>query len=200
MGKLIESTFVTLDGVISAPDKWGAPYWDGEHSNYAQDLLFAADALLLGRKTYQGFAATWPERTAESQEGRDWKQDSAHDSYSDRINRLPKYVASRTLTDDTLSGWNTQLIHGDPAAEIAKIKERHEGNILKFGTGELDQTLLTHNLVDEFRFWVFPVLAGGGVHLLEDVDGFDITHLELQEVTRFASGIAVMTYTPTRRK
>lgn len=199
MGKLIESTFVTLDGVISNPDKWGAPYWDDEHYKYAQDMLFAADALLLGRKSYQSFSATWPQRTAESQEGHDWKQDPAHDSYAERFNRIPKYVASRTLTDDTLGGWNGTLIHGDPATEIVKIKDRHEGNIVKYGTGELDRVLLAHNLIDEFHFWVFPVIAGGGDRLLEGVDGVDITHLNLQQVTRFTSGIAVMTYTPAHR-
>jgi len=132
MRKLVESTFVTLDGVISSPQVWGAPYWDDEHAGYAHNLLFAADALLLGRKTCEGFAQAWPSRTG--------------DDYSDRINRLPKHVASRTLQQ---AEWNATLIKGDVADEVARLKAQPGQNILKFGTGELDRTLMRHDLVDE---------------------------------------------------
>jgi len=108
MRKLIESTFVSLDGVISdttpstnpqaQPQKWGSPYWDDQHSGYARDLLFASDALLLGRVTYEGFAQAWPPRKG--------------DEYSDRINSLPKFVASRTQPEMT---WNATLLKGDDA-------------------------------------------------------------------------------------
>ncbi len=90
MRKLVESTFVTLGGVISAPQEWGAPYWDGQHAQYARDLLWSADALLLGRQTYEGFVQAWPSRTG--------------DEYADRINGLPKYVASTTPAR-TWSSW-----------------------------------------------------------------------------------------------
>jgi dihydrofolate reductase len=102
--KLVESTFVTLDGVISAPQEWSPPYWDEEHAAYAHKLLFSADALLLGRATYEGFAEAWPARSG--------------DEYTDRINAMPKHVASRTLTEAT---WNATVIDGDVAVEVAKL-------------------------------------------------------------------------------
>ena len=96
MRKLVESTFVTLDGVMSNPQRWGPAYWDDEHAGYAHDLLFNADALLLGRKTYDVFSQTWPTRTG--------------DGFTDRINSMPKYVASRTLSEAT---WNSTVLSGD---------------------------------------------------------------------------------------
>jgi dihydrofolate reductase len=176
MRKLVESTFVTLDGVISSPQEWSPPYWDDEHANYARKLLFAADALLLGRVTYEGFAQAWPSRTG--------------DEYTDRINSLPKYVASNTLEEAT---WNATILEGDVAEEVGKLKLEPGENILKFGTGELDRTLMAHNLIDEFHFWLFPVAAGAGQRLF---DGIDLTHLSLVDTTTFSSGIVVLTYAP----
>lgn len=176
MRKLVESTFVSLDGRISNPQEWSPPYWDDEHAAYATKLLFAADALLLGRATYEGFVEAWPSRTG--------------DPYSDRINAMPKYVASRTLRDAT---WNATILDGDVAEAVAELKAGAGEDILKFGTGELDRTLLANGLVDEFHFWMFPVLAGSGQSL---IDGIDVTHLQLVETTPFASGIVVHTYAP----
>jgi dihydrofolate reductase len=177
MRKLVESTFVTLDGVISEPQSWSPPYWDDEHAAYARKLLFAADALLLGRETYEGFAQAWPERSG--------------DDFTDRINSIPKYVASRTLGEAT---WNAAVIQGDVAEAVAELKQEPGESILKYGTGELDRTLLAHGLLDELHFWVFPVLAGSGQRL---IDGIETTHLKLVETTRFGSGIVVLTYTPS---
>jgi dihydrofolate reductase len=174
--KLVESTFVTLDGVISDPQVWGPPYWDDEHNAYAAGLMENADALLLGRLTYEGFASSWPLRSG--------------DAYTDKINSMPKHVASRTLTEAT---WNSSIIKGEVADEVAGLKGQSGGDILKFGTGELDRTLLEHRLVDEYHFWTFPVIAGGGQSLL---DGVAPTHLNLTGVTRFGSGIVVLTYAP----
>ena len=175
MRKLVESTFITLDGVISSPQEWGPPYWDDEHASYASKLLFAADALLLGRLTYEGFVQAWPSRTGE---------------LADRINSLPKYVASNTLTEAT---WNATILEGNVAEEVAKLKQGPGENILKYGTGELDRTLMEHNLVDEFHFWLFPVAVGAGQRLF---DGIDLTTLSLIDTTRFNSGIVVLTYAP----
>lgn len=175
MRKLVESTFVTLDGVISSPEDWGPPYWDDEHDRYAHDLLWASDALLLGRKTYEGFAEAWPSVTGD---------------YADRINSLPKHVASTTLQE---TKWNATLIRGDAADEVAKLKQQSGKHILKFGTGVLDRTLMQHHLVDEYHFWLFPVAAGSGQRLF---DGIDATHLNLLDTTRFSSGIVVLSYTP----
>jgi dihydrofolate reductase len=176
MRKLVESTFVTLDGVISDPQVWGSPYWDDEHAGYARKLLFAADALLLGRSTYEGFAQAWPLRSG--------------DEYTDRINAMPKHVASRTLSEPT---WNATLIEGDVAEEVLALKKQAGAGILKFGTGELDRTLIANGLVDELHLWIFPVLAGRGRRLIE---GIETTHLRLVETTPFSSGIVVNTYAP----
>ena len=122
MGKLVESTFMALNGLITAPQEWSPPYWDDEHAAYATKLLSEADALLLGRRTYEGFVEAWPQRSG--------------DPYSERINAMPKYVASRTLQETT---WNTTLLGGDAAEEVARLKGGQ--NLLKFGTGEVDRTL-----------------------------------------------------------
>jgi dihydrofolate reductase len=189
MRKLVESTFVTLDGVISdtvpstapraSPEKWGGPFWDDEHSKYAHDLLFSSDALLLGRVTYEGFAESWPSR-------------SGFD-FADKINAMPKYVASRTLKDAT---WNATVLQGDVAAAVSRLKEQPGDNILKYGTGELDRTLMDHDLVDEFHFWMFPLALGAGQRLF---DGIDTTRLELVDTKRFKSGIVVLKYEPRRK-
>jgi dihydrofolate reductase len=172
--KLVESTFVTLDGVISDPHLWGPPYWDGQHSAYATKLIEPADALLLGRVTYEVFAEAWPQRSG--------------DPLTDKMNSMPKYVASHTLKD---TKWNASVL-GDAAAAVAALKAQDGGDLLKYGTGELDRTLLEQQLVDEYHFWMFPVIAGGGQHLLDHVD---TTHLQLVEATPFDSGIVVLTYT-----
>ena len=176
MRKLIESTFMSLDGVISSPEQWSPPYWDEEHLSYARKLLFGADALLLGRETYEGFAEAWPARGG--------------DEYTDRINAMPKYVASRTLTETT---WNATVLEGDTADEVAKLKQQPGQSILKFGTGELDRTLLEHGLLDELHLWIFPVVAGGGQRLHE---GLATTHLQLVDTTVFGTGIVVGVYAP----
>ncbi|MGI5271546.1 dihydrofolate reductase family protein [Nonomuraea sp. CA-218870] len=188
MRKLIESTFVSLDGIIddtrpvstasrAEPQHWGQPYWDEDHAGYAGRLAASADAMLLGRVTYESFAEAWSGR-----EGPD----------AEAMNAMPKYVASRTLTETT---WNATLIQGDVAEEVAKLKEQPGGNIVKWGTGELDRTLVEHGLVDEFHFWYFPVIVGAGKHLFEGA-GFDTTHLKLADVNRFGSGIVVHVYVP----
>jgi dihydrofolate reductase len=188
MRKLIESTFVSLDGVIddtrpstasrAEPQHWGEPYQDEEHNNYVGGLLGAADAALLGRVTYEGFAEAWAGR---------------EDPEAETFNSLIKYVASRTLTEVTWT--NSHLLGTDVAEEVAKLKEQPGGNIVKWGTGELDRTLVEHGLVDEFHFIYFPVVVGAGRHLFEGA-GFDTTHLELADVNRFASGVVVHVYVP----
>jgi dihydrofolate reductase len=176
MRKLVESTFMTLDGVISTPQDWSPPYWDEEHMRYSDELLNAADALLLGRDTYEGFIQAWPSREGD---------------FADRINAMPKYVASRTLDEAT---WNATILEGDVAEEVAKLKEQPGENILKYGTGELDRTLIPSGLVDELHLWVFPVLQGGAGQRL--IDGIETMHLKLDGSSTFGSGIVVLRYTP----
>lgn len=180
MRKIIESTFVTTDGVVSDPHVWGAQYWDDEHSEYGSELLFASDALLLGRETYEGFAQVWPTRPAD-------------DPYAARINALPKYVASRTLTQQDAT-WNATILQGEVVDAVRELKDQDGGNILKFGTGSLSHALLDAKLVDEYHFWIFPAVAGTGERLF---DGYaDVAHLDLLGTTTFKSGIVVHRLAP----
>jgi dihydrofolate reductase len=173
MGKLVESTFVSLDGSIENPQNWSPPYWDDEHHAYARKLLWDADALLLGRNTYEGFAQAWPPR-------------AGADEFTDRMNAMPKHVASNTLEETDLP-WNATVLQGDTVDAIRKLKD-DGASLLKFGTGELDRTLIQNGLVEEFHLWYFPVIAGGGQRL---IDGIETTHLQLLDVARFESGIVV---------
>jgi dihydrofolate reductase len=172
MRKLVESTFVSLDGSIENPQNWSPPYWDDEHRAYATKLLWDADALLLGRTTYEGFAQAWPPR-------------AGADEFTDRMNAIPKHVASNTLEGTDLP-WNATVLEGDTVDAIRKLKDDGT-SLLKFGTGELDRILLQNGLVDEFHLWYFPVIAGGQ----RLIDGVETTHLNLLGVAKFESGIVV---------
>ncbi|WP_336213951.1 dihydrofolate reductase family protein [Nonomuraea sp. LPB2021202275-12-8] len=177
MRKIVEQAVVTLDGVTSTPQNWVVPNWDDEYQNASSDVLFAADALLYGRRSYEDHAEVWP------------TMEEGYGDYAVRMNSIPKYVASRTLRE---TKWNATLIVGDVAEEVAKLKEQPGGNILKVGTGgELSRTLLEHRLVDEYLFWLFPTIAGSGYRLY---DGIDTTHLNLVDVKRLSSGILGLTY------
>jgi dihydrofolate reductase len=176
MRKLVESTFVTLDGVMGNPQDWGSEYWDDEHGSYAHKMLFGADALVLGRETYEGFSQAWPLRSG--------------DEYTDRINSMPKHVASTTLTDLT---WNAEVLEGDAIEAVRALKEQDGQGLLKFGTGDFSKALFENGLVDEFHFWMFPVIAGSGQRLF---DGLDLTHLNLVDSTAFESGIVVHVLAP----
>jgi dihydrofolate reductase len=179
MRKLVEATFVSLDGVVGSPEKWALPYWDAENKDYALSRLSDFDAFLLGRVTYEKFAASWSHIKG--------------DAYLDRINSLPKFVPSTTLRETT---WNATLIKGDVADEISKLKKRRGKNIMKYGTGQLDRTLIEHNLIDEFHFSLFPIAVGSGQRLFE---GIDTAHLKLKltGTTRFSNGVVVLTYVTT---
>ena len=176
MRKLVESTFMSLDGAIDNPQNWSPPYWDEEHAAYAQKLMSGADELLLGRKTYEGFAEAWPQRSG--------------DPFTDKINAMPKHVATRTLSE---LSWNARPLEGDAVEAVAELKRREGGDLLKYGTGELSRTLIENGLLDELHVWIFPVLAGQGQRL---IDGIGVTHLDLFETTRFESGIVVNAYAP----
>jgi dihydrofolate reductase len=179
MRKLIESTFVSLDGVVEAPEKWTIPWWGGDLKDYARARLAEVDAFLLGRRTYEQFAASWPQIKG--------------DEYFDRINALPKFVASNSLRETT---WNATLLKGDVAAEIARLKSQPGRSILKYGTSELDRTLIEHRLVDEFHFAIFPVAVGSGARLFEGIDTSRLK-LTLRDTKIFASGVVSLTYVPT---
>lgn len=177
MRKLVESTYVSLDGMVSGDDFWAAQgqYRDDQHVAHAAKLLEPAEALVLGRVTYEVFAQTWPGQTGD---------------IADKLNSLPKYVASRTLTD---ASWNAEILRGDAVAEVARLKEAGEGTLLKYGTGPFSRDLLEGGVLDELHLWVFPFVAGSGETLLP---GLTPTHLDLADVTELDNGCVVLTYTP----
>ena len=183
MRKLIESTFVSLGGDIGAPHEWGAPYVFGpEPDEYSRGLLFGADALLLGRKTYEGLSAAYTAMAA--------GEPGPMADFVAAMNEIPKYVASTTLTS---VGWNATLLGPDVAAEVAALKKQPGKYLLKYGTGPLDRVLLRHGLVDELRIWIVPVTNGPGQRLFEDVDdvGFRLTDTRV-----FPTGVVLLTYVP----
>ena len=177
MRKLIESTHVSLGGEIGSPQDWAFPYLDDEHMHYATELLTEADALLLGRRTYEGLSAGY---TA-----------MASSPFVDRMNSIPKFVASKTLRETT---WNATVIAGDVGDFVTELKREPGGTIVKYGNGPLDRPLMAHNLIDEFHLLLTPVAAGSGQHLFEEIQG--APQLSLADVRRFASGVLVLVYTP----
>jgi dihydrofolate reductase len=176
MRKLIESTHVALGGQIDPLD-WAFPYLDDEHMRYATGLLSEAEALLLGRRTYEGLSVAYPAM--------------ASNPFVDRMNAIPKFVASKTLTE---AAWNATVITGDVAEFVADLKRQPGGTIVKYGNGPLDRPLMANNLIDEFHLLLTPVAAGSGQHLFEEIKG--APHLSLADVRRFASGVLVLIYTP----
>jgi dihydrofolate reductase len=183
MRKLIESTFVTLGGDISAPQDWGPAYIFGpEQDAYSRDLLFGADALLLGRKTYEGLSAAYTAMAA--------GEPGPNADFVTHMNAIPKYVASTTLTE---VGWNATLLGDDVAGQVAELKQRPGRYLLKYGTGLLDRALMADGLVDEFRIWLVPVTNPPGQRLFEHVDG---ASLALTGTRTFSSGVVVLTYAP----
>jgi dihydrofolate reductase len=178
MRKLIEATLVSLDGVVGSPEEWALPCWDDQNKAHAQAQLADVDAFLLGRVTYEKFAAAWSQVTG--------------DPYLDTINRLPKFVASASPPELT---WNATPITGDVAAEIARLKSQPGKAIMKYGTGQLDRTLIRHGLIDEFHFSIFPLVAGSGLRLFDGIDTAGLV-LKLTETKPFANGIVQLTYVP----
>jgi dihydrofolate reductase len=144
--RIINSTYISLDGVIQNPQDWpeGGIEPDGTGLKVQTDLLLACDAVLMGGHTYSGFAPAWMARSG--------------DTYSDRINSMAKYVVSSTLRDPEWT--NTTVISGDPLAEIRRLKEQPGQDIVQYGFGQLSYALLEHGLLDELRLWVHPLFVG----------------------------------------
>jgi dihydrofolate reductase len=148
MARIINSTYITLDGVVEGPHLWPSLGRPGDPRGGAiqTDLLLSCDALLMGRRTYEGFAPVWPTRSG--------------DPYSDRINAMPKYVVSTTLEDPQWS--HTHVIDGDVAARIRQLKEETVQDIVQYGFGPVSRLMLEHGLLDELRLWVHPLIVGRG--------------------------------------
>ncbi len=187
MRRLIVSEFITLDGVMEAPgfeehragrNAWALRFQNEETQGFKEEELYASGAVLLGRTTYQIFALFWP--TAPDNE------------FTQAMNDIPKYVVSKTLKEAEWS--NTTVLRGEAAAEAAKLKEQPGRDILVYGSADLVTALLKHDLVDELRLLVFPVILGGGKRLLHD--DTDLKPMRLVSSRSFSSGVVLLTYEP----
>lgn len=182
MRKIIATEYVTLDGLMEEPGKWSFPFWSEEAAKFKFDELFACDALLLGRITYEGFAKAWPSMTDEA-------------GFADRMNNLPKYVVSTTLEHPEWN--NSTVIKENVVEEISRLKQQSGQDILLAGSGQLLYTLMQHDLVDEYRFMLHPIVLGSGKRLFQD--GIDMKVLKLVETKTFDSGIVILTYEPAKK-
>jgi dihydrofolate reductase len=178
MRRIIESTRVSLDGVIGDLQAWGMPYLDLEAQHAAAEQLSVSDAMLMGRHTYETLAAAWSGRTGE---------------FADRINSVPKYVFSSTL--ERAAWHNSTIVRGAVVAEVARLKQEGEQDLVIYGHGPLGQALLEVGLLDELRVSVHPILVGRGKLLFRDGA---ITRLELASARTLATGVVVLTYRTLR--
>ena len=188
MRKLIASEFMTLDGVMEGPghdehrdgkNQWSLRQSGPDQQKYKVDELYEAGALLLGRTTYEIFAVFWP--TAPNDEG-----------FADRMNEIPKYVVSTSLKK---ADWqHTTIINERVVERIAELKQQPGGDIFLYGSSDLLNSLVPHDLIDEYRIMVFPVLLGSGKRLFRDTT--DTTHLRLEDTRVFESGVTALTYRP----
>jgi dihydrofolate reductase len=174
MRRLIESTLVSLDGVIDSPDRW-APF-DDESAAFAMAQLDGYDAFVMGRVTYERLSANWAHVVG--------------NPYLDRINAMPKHVASRTLRDP---GWNATVLGPGVAGAIARLKQQPGKDLVKYGTSRLDDLLLREHLLDELQLWYVPVVVGAGQRLFEDVDTSSLD-LRLTDERRLSNGSVMLSY------
>ena len=188
MSRIVVSQFVSLDGVIEDPvgiETLGRGAWSGRASSgeeggkFKVQELMDAEAVLLGRRTYDGFFAAWPSRGGE---------------YADRINSMPKYVVSSTLQDTEWT--NTTVLDGDVADEMRAVKERHGGEILIYGSAQLTDALMQHDLVDEWRLMIFPVVVGTGKRCFGDPGR--AVDMRLTESRTVGEGVVILVYQPAR--
>jgi dihydrofolate reductase len=180
MRKVIVSIYLTLDGKVDHLQEWAAPHDSDPVARYHSDLLADSDGLLLGRRTYEIFAAMWPPRKGKT-------------GYGDKINGMAKYVASRTLPD--LEWENSQLIKGgDVAQGVADLKQEPGQDLVVYGGPALIRTLQERDLIDEYRIMLHPVMLGKGGSLFED--GGRRVNLELVDTTVIPPGVVVLTYRP----
>jgi dihydrofolate reductase len=184
MRKVTAGLFVSLDGVIESPDKWHFPYFNDEMGEAVGAAMAQADAMLLGRVTYQEFASYWPGVSSEDQ------------PFADYMNNIPKYVVSTTL--DKAEWNNSTLIKGNVAEEIAKLKQQPGKNIGITGSATLVQSLLQDDLLDELGLMIHPVVVGSGKRLFEE--GGDPKGLKLVDSKTFSTGVVYLTYRPAGKE
>ncbi len=186
MGRIVVTEFVSLDGVMEDPGGaedfkyggWSFEFQRGEEGDkFKLDEALEADALLLGRVTYEGFAEAWPSRDGE---------------FADKFNNMPKYVLSSTLEDPEWN--NSTVLKGDVAEEVSKLKQKQDGDIVVHGSAQLVQSLLENDLVDELRLMVFPVVLGRGKRLFGETS--DKKALKLANSKAVGDGVAILVYEP----
>ena len=183
MGGIVVTEFITLDGVVEDPGGneghphggWAFETVRGEGEQFKLEEAMASDALLLGRRTYEGFAQAWPSREGE---------------FADKFNTMPKYVvSSRPLAPE----WsNSTRLEGDLAEEVAKLRERHDSDVVVHGSAQLVQALMAHGLVDELRLMVFPVVLGSGKRLFDDSP--DKQAFQLASSCTVGDGVVILVY------
>lgn len=181
MGKLILNAALTMNGAFEAPEPEPKGWFvmDPEGNQASLERWQAADAMVLGRKTYEGLAAVWPQLTSVP----------GFEAYALRMNSMLKYVASRTLKEPLT--WGASLLQGDLGESVGRIKKEHDGNLIVSGAGELARALVKEDLVDEFWFTLYPYLWSKGPRLLDDVV---TTRLELISTKAYASGVVELCY------
>ncbi len=178
MRKVIAAEYLSLDGVMEEP-RWTGSYWNDELATLQRDLLFSSDALLLGRVTYQGMSQAWPSSSDEQ-------------GFADRMNSLPKHVATTTLTN---LQWNASPIQGDVAEEIQKLKQQPGQHILIYGSAALVQSLMQRGLIDEYRLMVCPIVIGKGKRLFADSSE---AKLKLVDTKTTGAGVTILSYQPDK--
>jgi dihydrofolate reductase len=176
MRKLKLAMYVSLDGVVENPG-WTGPFWDDELSRLQAEYLYSSDALLLGRVTYEGFAAAWP------------AMEKSTGDFGKKMNTMPKFVASNTLEK---AEWNASIIKGDLAAEVTRLKDQGGGDLLIYGSGNLVDQLTRLRLIDEYRLMIHPVIVGSGQRIF---NGHAEATLQLVDSTTTGTGVVIVTYT-----
>jgi dihydrofolate reductase len=180
MRKIVANLFISLDGVVEAPDKWSLRYWTDEIGQAVGGGMAAADAMLLGRVTYEGFAEAWPGRTVEDDEGAEF------------MNNVRKYVLSSTLSEVTWN--NSTLLTGDPAEAVRALKTEPGGDIMTSGSTTAVRWLLAEGLVDELNLLLYPIVVGRGKRLFPE-EGASFP-LVLKKSATFGNGVVQLTYVP----
>jgi len=179
--RLVATEYLSFDGVFEEPGHWSGPWFNDEAGQFKYGELQEADAQLLGRKTYQGFAAAWP-----TMEGTG--------DFGEKMNTMPKYVVTSTLKKLDWAG--SVIVKGDVAEEVRKLKQKPGRDLLLAGSGQLFNTLMRENLIDVYRFMVHPVVLGKGRKLF--VDDNDKRPLDLKQSRTLGTGIVILEYVPAR--
>jgi len=180
--RLVATEYLSLDGIFEEPGHWSFPFFNDEAGQFKWAELQASDALLLGRNTYEGFAAAWPTMTNTGE-------------FGEKMNGMTKYVISSTL--DRVEWTGSKLVKGDVAEEVRKLKEEPGQDLLLSGSGQLFNALMRENLIDLYRFMLHPIVLGKGKRLFAEET--DQSVLDLTETRQFASGIVILEYRPAKK-